>query len=84
MTVYLNGEFVSLEEARIGVEDRGFLYGDALYESIRLYSGGFFRFREHWQRLAQGAVALKIEAPAHEQLREIVGQVPLDLDLRAG
>jgi len=75
MTVYLNGEFVSSEAALIRADDRGFLYGDALYESIRLYRGGLFRFQEHWQRLAQGAMALKIEAPTLEQLRSIVGQV---------
>jgi branched-chain amino acid aminotransferase len=75
MTVYLNGEFVSADEAHIRADDRGFLYSDALYESIRLYCGGFFRFRAHWQRLAQGAAALKIEAPTLEDLRGIVGRV---------
>jgi len=75
MTVYLNGEFVRTDDARVRADDRGFLYGDALYESIRLYCGGFFRFKEHWQRLAQGAAALKLEAPALEELRAIVGQV---------
>ncbi len=75
MTVYLNGEFVNSDEALVRADDRGFLYGDALYESIRLYCGGFFRFEEHWQRLALGAKALKIEAPTLQDLRSIAGRV---------
>ncbi len=75
MTVYLNGRFLDPADALIRADDRGFLYGDGLYESIRIFRGGFFRFQEHWQRLAQGAKALKIEAPALAHLREIVGQV---------
>lgn len=75
MRVYLNGSYVAEDEAAIPIDDRGFLYGDALYESLRLYRGGFFRFSEHWQRLARGARALRIEAPPEDELREIAGRL---------
>jgi branched-subunit amino acid aminotransferase/4-amino-4-deoxychorismate lyase len=75
MKVYLNGDFLDEDKACIPADDRGFLFGDALYESIRIYRGGFFRFSEHWERLAQGAAALKIEAPPLADLKNIAGRV---------
>lgn len=60
MLVYLNGEVVPLEQARIGVRDRGFLFGDGVYEVIRSYHGRFFRLPQHIQRLADGLAALRI------------------------
>ncbi|KPK65683.1 MAG: hypothetical protein AMS21_04110 [Gemmatimonas sp. SG8_38_2] len=75
MIVYLNGQLLKEDDARIRADDRGFLYADALYESVRLYQGGFFRFEEHWQRLTLGAAALKIEAPSLEKLRAIARDV---------
>jgi branched-subunit amino acid aminotransferase/4-amino-4-deoxychorismate lyase len=75
MKVYLNGRYMEHEAACIRIDDRGFLFGDALYETVRIYRGGFFRFDEHWDRLAQGAAALKIEAPSRDGLREIAGNL---------
>ncbi len=69
MKVYLNGRYLDSTDACIAIDDRGFLFGDALYESIRIYKGGFFRFREHHERLEQGAKALEIEMPPPEELR---------------
>ncbi len=73
MKVYLNGEFLEAEKACIRIDDRGFLFGDALYETVRIFRGGFFRFDEHWSRLAEGAAALRIEAPARDRLRRVAG-----------
>ncbi|HET9699292.1 MAG TPA: D-amino acid aminotransferase, partial [Burkholderiales bacterium] len=50
MTVYLNGEFMPLEEARIPVLDRGFIFGDGVYEVIPVYSRHPFRLAEHLRR----------------------------------
>ena len=50
-TVYLNGEFVALEEARISPLDRGFTFGDGVYEVIPVYNRRIFRLHEHLQRL---------------------------------
>lgn len=49
--VYLNGEYLPLAEAKISVLDRGFLFGDGVYEVIPAYFGHLFRFAEHLQRL---------------------------------
>lgn len=75
MIVYLNGSFLPVAEARVPVTDRGFLYGDALYESLRVYRSGYFRFDEHYRRLVRGAQALGIRVPAAEELRRIGGEL---------
>ncbi len=49
--VYLNGEYLPLSKAKISVLDRGFLFGDGVYEVIPVYYGHFFRFADHLQRL---------------------------------
>ena len=64
MIVYLNGSFVPEEEATVSVFDRGFLYGDGLFETIRLYRGRPFRWNEHMDRLLRGATILNIRLPA--------------------
>jgi aminodeoxychorismate lyase len=59
--VFLNGKFVPEEKAVISVFDRGFLYGDGLFETIRVFNGRPFRWREHLRRLEAGAEFLKIK-----------------------
>lgn len=49
--VYLNGEYLPLSEAKISVLDRGFLFGDGVYEVILSYAGQLFKLQEHLQRL---------------------------------
>lgn len=61
--VFLNGKFVPEEKAVISAFDRGFLYGDGLFETIRVVNGRPFRWREHLERLQQGADFLKIKLP---------------------
>lgn len=63
MLVFLNGKFVSEEKAVISVFDRSFLYGDGLFETMRIVNGKPFRWGQHMQRLSQGADFLKIKLP---------------------
>ncbi len=51
--VYLNGEFCDLADAKISVLDRGFIFGDGIYEVIPVYQGKLFRARQHLARLAR-------------------------------
>jgi D-alanine transaminase len=60
---YLNGAFVPLSEARISPLDRGFLYGDGVYEVMPVYAGRPFRFEAHAARLTRSLVAIKMEDP---------------------
>ncbi|MBA4150466.1 MAG: aminotransferase class IV [Verrucomicrobia bacterium] len=62
-TVYFNGQFVSEGEARVSILDRGFLYGDGLFETLRCYRGKPFRWDQHWKRLEHGASVLQIRLP---------------------
>lgn len=50
---WLNGEYLPLEQARVPVTDRGFLFGDGVYEVVRGYGGRLFAFGAHWARLAR-------------------------------
>ena len=59
--VYINGEFVSADQAKISVFDRGFLLGDGVYEVIPAYSGQLFRFEEHLQRLQTSLDAIQLK-----------------------
>ena len=63
MTVYLNGEFMPLEEAKIPVLDRGFIFGDGVYEVIPVYSRHPFRLPEHLARLETSLEAIRIDNP---------------------
>lgn len=63
MHVFLDGEFVAQERAAIPIDDRGFLYGDALFETIPFYNGVPFRWAAHIARLEHGLKLLRIALP---------------------
>ncbi|MBU6398699.1 MAG: aminotransferase class IV [Verrucomicrobia bacterium] len=63
MQVFLNGQFVPEDQAYVSVFDRGFLYGDALFETLRVYGGRPFRWRQHLERLQRGADYLRLRLP---------------------
>jgi branched-chain amino acid aminotransferase len=63
MQVYVNGQFVSAAEASVSVFDHGFLYGDGVFEGIRVYDGTIFRLRQHIERLYQSAQCLMLTIP---------------------
>ncbi len=54
-TVYLRGEYLPLEQAKVPVEDRGFLFADGIYEVVRFYRGRPFQLQAHLQRLEHSA-----------------------------
>ncbi|MGB5607318.1 MAG: D-amino acid aminotransferase [Gammaproteobacteria bacterium] len=62
-TAYLNGTFLPLDEASISVLDRGFLFGDGVYEVIPVYAGRLFRLSHHLQRLDDSLEAVRIGNP---------------------
>lgn len=61
--VYLNGEFVALKKAKISVLDRGFLFGDSVYEVIPSVNGKLFHLPQHMRRLKHSLEATKIPMP---------------------
>jgi D-alanine transaminase len=76
MIVYLNGEFLPLEEARVPVLDRGFIFGDGVYEVIPVYNGQIFKLAEHLQRLENSLNSIKLVNPfTTEEWTEIFNSV---------
>lgn len=63
LLVYIDGEFVPENEAKISIFDHGFLYGDGVFEGIRAYNGRVFRLKEHIDRLYDSAKAIDLEIP---------------------
>lgn len=61
--IYLNGEFVTKENAKVSVYDHGFLYGDGIFEGIRVYNGNVFRLDEHIERLYESALSILLQIP---------------------
>ncbi|HQW19911.1 MAG TPA: aminotransferase class IV, partial [Rhodocyclaceae bacterium] len=61
--IYLNGEFMPLVEAKISVMDRGFLFGDGVYEVIPVYSRRPFRLAEHLTRLQHSLAGIRMANP---------------------
>ena len=63
MLIYLNGKLVPKEEAKVSVFDHGFLYGDGVFEGIRVYDGNVFRLDEHIERLYESAQTIRLGIP---------------------
>jgi branched-chain amino acid aminotransferase len=61
--IYLNGALVPKEDAKISVYDHGLLYGDGVFEGIRLYGGKVFLLPEHIKRLYESALAIRLAIP---------------------
>jgi D-alanine transaminase len=73
---WLNGIFLPLEDARISVLDRGFLFGDGVYEVIPVYGGRLFRLAHHLKRLDNSLSGVRIENPlTHEQWESILNEL---------
>jgi D-alanine transaminase len=62
-TCYLNGEYLPLADARISPLDRGFLYGDGVYEVVPVYGGRPFRLEAHCSRLSRSLAAVRMDEP---------------------
>jgi D-alanine transaminase len=77
--VYLNGEYVDLSDAKVSVEDRGFLFADGVYEVVRYYHGRAFRLAEHLRRLDHSASGARLSLPdAVRDLPSIIERVLTD------
>jgi D-alanine transaminase len=73
---YLNGELSNLREARVSVMDRGFIFGDGVYEVVPVYAGRPFRFAQHMERLGRSLSQLRIGNPmSSEAWRALVDQM---------
>ena len=71
--VYINGKLFDKSEAKISVYDHGLLYGDGVFEGIRVYSAKVFRLRQHIDRLYDSARSIHLEIPmSREQMTEAV------------
>ena len=71
--VFLNGSFLPLEQAKVSVLDRGFIFGDGVYELIPVYSRSPFRMDEHLARLERSLGAVRISNPyPREKWREVI------------
>jgi D-alanine transaminase len=62
--VYLNGEVLPISQAKVSVLDRGFIFGDGIYEVVPVYGKKLFRFDEHLARLSRSLAKLRIPSPA--------------------
>jgi branched-chain amino acid aminotransferase len=82
LTAYINGEYVAGGAASVSIFDHGFMYGDGVFEGMRLFDGGLFRPRDHLARLHRSARTIGLRAPDTEELLEIIGEVVRRSDLR--
>ncbi|MCK4710673.1 MAG: aminotransferase class IV, partial [Gammaproteobacteria bacterium] len=74
--VYLNGEYIPAEEATVSVLDRGFMFGDGVYEVIPVYSGKVFAVERHLNRLQRSLDAVEIKNPLNTQSwQEVIDQL---------
>jgi D-alanine transaminase len=83
-TVYLNGQFIPREQAAISPDDRGFLFGDSVYEVVRWYGGYFFDMEGHMNRLRRSLNETRIVWKDVYSLPEIARKLILDNDLGDG
>ena len=79
--VFLNGHFMPLQEAKVPVLDRGFIFGDGIYEVVPVYAGKPFRWAEHLGRLKRSLAKVRIDNPYADAewtdlVRELVARHP--------
>ena len=73
MKIYIDGEYFNRDDAKISVFDHGLLYGDGVFEGIRIYNGKIFKLSEHIERLYRSAKAILLDIPAtKEEMHDIV------------
>jgi D-alanine transaminase len=72
MIVYLNNEFLQLETSNISPFDRGFLFADGVYESIRTYNGKLFKYEEHLNRLKRSLNEIRLLYNETEKIEKVI------------
>jgi len=75
VNVYLNGKFLPKAQATISVDDRGFLFGDGIYEVVRSYHGRLFELDAHVRRMQSGLQSLRITIPDDFNLADIAHEL---------
>jgi branched-chain amino acid aminotransferase len=77
MKIWIDGNYYSREDAKISVFDHGLLYGDGVFEGIRVYNGNVFKLKEHIDRLYKSAraIMLEIPMPSEELIRTVMNAV---------
>ncbi len=73
--VYFNGRFLPKEQVHVSPDDRGFLFGDGVYEVLHAYSGRLFKAEEHFRRLGRSLSELRIGGVEAESLHEVAGEL---------
>ncbi len=74
--VYLNGNYLDIDDAKISVLDRGFIFGDGVYEVIPAYAGNLFRFEEHIQRLFNSLKSIRLAVDIDfKQWKKIISEL---------
>ncbi len=85
MKIYLDGKFYDERTAKVSVFDHGLLYGDGIFEGIRIYNGRVFKLKEHIDRLFYSAKAILLEIPmSHAELIKATVETCRKNKLRAG
>ncbi|MBR9989943.1 MAG: aminotransferase class IV family protein [Gemmatimonadetes bacterium] len=82
MIVALDGRLMDESDAAISIRDRGFLFGDAVFETALLHDGGFYRLSDHLERFAGSAAGLRIDIPPVGEIDRILRDVVRANDLR--
>ncbi len=80
----LNGEIVPVEEAKVSIWDRGFLFGDAVYEALRIYQGRCWLEEDHWERLRRSLKEMGFPRVDLDRLRDRVRRVISVSEIREG
>lgn len=75
MVVYFNGNYIKKDEVKISPDDRGFLFGDGVYEVIRAYNGKLFRPEDHLERLKKNLIEVRIEKALNINFLEIAAEL---------
>jgi branched-chain amino acid aminotransferase len=83
--IYLNGQYVTKEDAKISVYDHGFLYGDGIFEGIRIYDGNIFKCKEHLDRLYDSAKSIMLDIPlSMDEMQQVLIESIRRNELRDG
>lgn len=83
--VYMNGKFVPAEQAAVSVFDHGLLYGDGVFEGIRIYNSKVFLIQEHVDRLYESAKAIRLEIPiSPDEMSEALNETVRRNELQNG
>ena len=83
--IYINGEYVTKENAKVSVYDHGFLYGDGIFEGNRIYGGNIFRLKEHLERLYDSAKSIDLKIPlSFREMQDAVVETVRKNNMRDG